>query len=652
MPLHSKALLSTRRQFYFIIALTLVGVFLFTLFASSEGPMFIINPLRLPSNFDPYIGDSTNSSAYSLQNEDTLSKEDFKQDLQYHSQLQSNHFSSQDAWRPSDIYEIPFDHLIHDTPLHRPKIMPPNTYRNKAEYLRQPIVADYAPNSEKIFLMMKEGATVLWHRLPIHLITTFSKVPYFSIYADTPASIGGYEVIDILQNVTQASFETDDFELYRKLAKLRRFSAGIDPSELNLKGGWALDKYKNIPMLVHALEVAPASVEWFVFMDGDTYFFLDNLMDWLSTLDSSDPLYLGSTASFGSMQFAHGGSGVAISRAALEKSIGQHPEWVEELEADARRICCGDVLVSTLLEKINVSVSRGYDYPHVGWKFQGQPQWNLGANSETWCQKVVSFHHLSPYDVETLWEYERLLGPERRQHITYGDIYRDFVAPHIDQWMDEWNNMASQWRFTEEEDIKKQKERDAKEKERKEKEASRTEDVRKAKETGDHKSQTQDTKKKTQHKPKETGHRSGDKKEEYKHERRNNDRPWKSAKLCQAACQEDKNCLSWRYLPFQKYCGLDTRLKLGRPAIPDIDISYFEHDKNINHTGVVSGFVIDRIRKMRREKKCDLLYKDFEQKNDEEYLQKIHKGQVVDRYEGWYRRMQDQETEQLKEEYS
>lgn len=49
MPLHSKALLSTRRQFYFIIALTLVGVFLFTLFASSEGPMFIINPLRLPS---------------------------------------------------------------------------------------------------------------------------------------------------------------------------------------------------------------------------------------------------------------------------------------------------------------------------------------------------------------------------------------------------------------------------------------------------------------------------------------------------------------------------------------------------------------------------------------------------------------------------
>lgn len=611
MPQPFTIFLSTKRQFSLLIALAVLGIIFFCFYPSE-------NALATSSNLQHHKTHRIGAP---------LSNNDFEHHLQYHQLKQANRFPSQDAWRPADVYQTPIEQLIHDSPLHRPHILPIGKYRSKAEYLRQPIIADYAKHSEKVFLMMKEGATVLWQRIPTHLFTTFTKVPYFSIYADAPASIGGYEVIDILANLSRKTLQFQDFKLYKTLTKMRSFNVGIDPSELNLQGGWDLDKYKNIPMLAHALKVAPTSVEWFVFMDGDTYLFMDNLMNYLQSLDSSEPLYLGSLAFFNNKPFAHGGSGVAISRAALEKSLGLHPEWVEELEVITSNTCCGDYMVANMLERANISLSDGPRKNNVGKMFQGQPQWNLAAGPGSWCQKVVSFHHLSSYEVETLWEYERLLGPEKRSHITYGDIYRDFVAPHIEEYMEEWNSMASTYVYSEANDLEDARKK-AEEEEEKKKEQEENKDI--------------DEKEENKNDEKEEKTETDDEE--------NKDRPWMSVELCKKTCESSDTCLSWRYLPDEKYCGLGDDVRLGRPTIKGLYLQYFEDDKDLKHRNTTSGYMIDRIRKMRRRMKCDPIYSDSEQRDDAKYLKKIKDGKTIDRFEGWYRRMQAVEMQEINDQ--
>ncbi|KAF5102054.1 hypothetical protein D0Z00_000514 [Geotrichum galactomycetum] len=484
-----------------------------------------------------------------------LSAESFSDSkLTYHSGLDAFRYISNDAWRPADAYD---DSSVSDR---RPDVGKLGNYKNKAEYFKQPLVADYANNTENVFLMIKTGATVLWERLPLHLVTTLTRVPNFAIYADIAATVSGHEVIDILQNVTEKTMNHDQFSMYRRLRHLRDTHGAVSPSETTLTDGWNLDKFKNLPMLLDAYRRSPDS-DWFIFMDADTYFMMDNLMDYLNTLDPNDSLYLGSSAMLGDTIFAHGGSGVVLSRRAMELTVGEHPEWVTESEEHALSVCCGDYMVAYMMLKADIKVATGYDYPHVGWKFQGNTQSSLRLHPEVWCQKVVSFHRLEPSDIETLWEYERFLGPERRRDIRYGDIYRDFVAPYIQEEMFGWDSNPQGQSYT--------KERDEEDKKAHPDEELKT------------------------------------------------PRPWESVKACKQACNDKKNCLMWRYLPQEESCEIEDVVRLGRPYFP-----WIKYGDSLDRTDVTSGYMINRIRELRaNEFECDVLYGANEEKlkNDEYY---------------------------------
>lgn len=414
---------------------------------------------------------------------------DPKGKLYFHPGTLGYSYVTNDAWRPNAAYKATYNAIQAslDKTL-RPKRPPLSKFPNVGEYLKQTVVNDYANNTDKMFLMIKTGATVLWNRLPIHVATTLTRIPNFAMYADIGTSVAGYEVIDVLANITEKTKSNRQFKLYRDLIDMRDRHAIADPGTTKLSGGWELDKFKNLPMLLHAYKVAPPETEWFVFMDCDTYMMMDNLMDYLVHLNSSEPLYIGETQYLSGTPFAHGGSGVVLSRAAMDLTFGEHPEWVEESEEHALNVCCGDYMVAWLMKKIGVNIlsksddsndkwrqgesfeeywlrnrqrredeenpdPRAFHYNRVGHKFQKFAQWDLAATREEWCNKIVSFHHLSAMDIEILWEYEQLLTPERREHITYSDIYRDFVAPYIDTWMNDWNNMARQKEFSEAKDL-------------------------------------------------------------------------------------------------------------------------------------------------------------------------------------------------------
>lgn len=532
-----------------------------------------------------------------------------------HNDKDSHRFGSSDSWRPKNVYDA-----TPDTALLRPHMPKLKSYHSKAQYLQQPIVADYPENAGDVFLMMKEGATVLWDRIPVHLITTFTRVPHFSIYADYPSSVGGYEIVDILANVTQSTKEHPNFRLYRKLMQVRKSRAVVDPKNTDLNGGWVLDKYKNIPMLAHALKTAPPTVKWFVFMDGDTFFFMDNLLSHLSAYNHNEPLYLGSGAMLNGNIFAHGGSGVVLSRTALEQSLGQHPEWEHELEGQTQRECCGDYMVAQIMNRINVSLELGSHYPSTGKSFQGQPYWSLEAGEGTWCQKIVSFHHLSPLEIEVLWEFERLLGPEKKKDITYADMYLNFVLPYIKERMEEWDNLATMWTFSEKDDKKKI------EKERQEKK----------KITENHKDQQDEA---------TSSEKDDTQKELEQSEPDWSDKPWHSEKNCRDHCTKIEGCMSWRYIPRERYCGLAPHVKLGQPVITRIKFPTIKDEMKWDMTGIVSGFMINRIRSMRSQKSCDILY-GTNKEEEKTYLEDIDKGYVKDRFEGWFLRQDSEEEEE------
>lgn len=564
----------------------------------------------------PFLGNDISPKQNHLQ------WKDFETKNQHHfyEGRDANRLVSNEVWR--DPASFPDDFYLTDNL--RPQLPDLSYYENKAQYMRQPIVKDYAVNSDKLFLMMKTGATVMWNRIPIHMLTTFTRVPYFSIYSDMPASVAGYEVIDILANTTERTKNTGAYRHYTTLQNFFHEKANADPAEgVDGHDGWSLDRHKNVPMLAHGYRTAPKDVEWFFFMDGDTFMFMDNLMDYLNTLNSSEPLYLGcSHFLYGNERFAHGGSGVVLSRAALDITLGEHPDWEWEMEEETSRVCCGDYMVAKMMERVNITVSNGKMH-NIGRKFNDEHHWSLYASPETWCDKVLGFHHVRPYEVELLWEYERSLTPEARKNITYADIYRDFTSPFVGEWLEEWDNMACEVEYC------KQWDEEEAEKERSKNEES---DKEENKEESDEKKEKRD-----------------DEKEE------ENTKPWHSAKLCQQECENMPKCLNWRYLPNSNYCGLGKAVRLGRAANLG-PLAYDELQANWDHEHATSGYMIERIRAMRANKQCDVLY-DTTLTHDNEYIRKIHDGEIEDRYEGWGLRLKNankltEEEKKLEQELS
>lgn len=360
----------------------------------------------------------------------------------FHAGEDANRHMGHDVWRPKGY--VP-SYPLGD--VHRAPAIDPLQVGSPGEFMQQKLVADFAEGSDRLFLMLKTGATTFWKRMPIHAYTTLTRVPHFAIYSDHPDSIAGYEVIDILANTSQEYMDGEDFRLYRQQQKLRDLHNQVDFGTMKLDGGWALDKYKNIPMLQHAWDTDPTR-DWYVFIDDDTYVFFDTMMAWLKELDHTEPLYMGSPTSVKGVTFAHGGSGVVLSQGAM-KAMFEDAEIADgfdslqhEYEEHTASVCCGDYMVAkVLLDKaeVKLSMTSASKYPYIARKIQGEPLTTLKFFQDNWCQPITTFHHLSNRDIELLWQYERSKGPEFRKHITYQDLYHDFLKPYItDEIREDW----------------------------------------------------------------------------------------------------------------------------------------------------------------------------------------------------------------------
>ena len=289
------------------------------------------------------------------------------------------------------------------------------------------------------------GATEIPDKLPAHLETTTRCYPKYAIYSDFGEYYQGQLVIDILESVDQTIRESHpDFEIYRRLKESGRsalqdgtFEGGN--SEVKTTGnvenpGWKLDKWKFLPMLSRTLEDFP-NMKWYVFAEGkslrkigatchqsvadmsyivDTYIVWTSMLQFLSTLDSTESVYTGMYMWVGRDLFPYGGAGFVVSRPALQAAVAHYHDHKEELENFVDNHFNGDAAIGKAMGDAGVRFFNAWpvmqaDYP--GWltfDVDAAKNWPMvDAIARFWCRPVVTFHHVSQDAVRALWLVER-----------------------------------------------------------------------------------------------------------------------------------------------------------------------------------------------------------------------------------------------------
>ncbi|KAK4574132.1 hypothetical protein LTR86_001893 [Recurvomyces mirabilis] len=303
------------------------------------------------------------------------------------------------------------------------------------------------PGADNILVLLKTGATEVYQKLPTHFVTTFACVPHFMIFSDLEQTFANYPIHDAIADISPSFRDHhDDFELYRKLQTYQQ--EGQDMSKLKGDNGWNLDKWKFLPMLHKAFESAGPEIEWFLMMEADTSVSWTNLLQWLKHLDPKKPYYMGAQNVIGGTTFAHGGSGVVVSRKTADlmrehrQSIGKqaYDEKWEELTAES---CCGDEIIARALMEVDVPLTPAW--PMI----QGETVATLDWTENHWCTPSVTWHHVSPLEVDTMWQFQSSWVDAKgwKTPYLYRDVFEHFVSRHVSVNRTSWNNLSSDRKF-------------------------------------------------------------------------------------------------------------------------------------------------------------------------------------------------------------
>ncbi|KAF3903707.1 hypothetical protein AA313_de0209068 [Arthrobotrys entomopaga] len=269
-----------------------------------------------------------------------------------------------------------------------------------------------------IVLVIKTGATVIHARVPIQMITFIPNFKDIIIFSDLKTKIGNFEVADALARVSPDE-AGHSLKYWKKLQDLQSENTGLADSEGkmgDLKEGWALDKFKNIPILIDTYQKYPDS-SYYLFIDGDTSLISSNWFPYLLALSKKhdpykSPIYWGSMALLNNMPFGHGGSGYIINQAAMRALIPENKLFDESFLLDLERnytklassSCCGDlVLGRAMTDRAGVTVQHKWPY------YQGETWWSIPYHESNFCSEMGTMHHVLPEDMQEIWDFEQAM---------------------------------------------------------------------------------------------------------------------------------------------------------------------------------------------------------------------------------------------------
>jgi hypothetical protein len=322
----------------------------------------------------------------------------------------------------------------------------PLHYTNPGQQQAQPTTdrrCSAVPDPPNVAVAIKTGANLIYDKLPMQLLARLQCADDPLIFSDLAQTLGPHQVYDALADVAPDIKNGPDFDYYRQIQEYQNSGQDLRALRDARPPAWKLDRYKFIHMLKKTWEIRPGH-DWYIFLEGDTYLLWTNVMMWLQQLDPNTPQYLGQQSYFKSEPFAHGGSGIVISQAAMSQVLDNDPDIASRYDELAQKETYGDfVLMKALQEK-------GIDLTPYKPMLQGERpnavRFGPGRHSgeRSWCQPLLSLHHVTPSDVDALWQYEQQ-RQDPTQPISYADMYQHFVAPSLPRDSDDredWHNFS------------------------------------------------------------------------------------------------------------------------------------------------------------------------------------------------------------------
>ena len=258
---------------------------------------------------------------------------------------------------------------------------------------------DDFPDTSDILLVMKTGATEAYDKLPIHFLTTLRCANDSILFSDMEMDMAEHHLIDSLDEVKEDVKENNnDFDLYRTLQTYHKLRE--DPRPLkDGPNGWNLDKYKFLHILLKTYRYRP-NAPWYVFIEADTALIWDNLRSYLDRFDSQKATYFGSPT-YLDIEFAHGGTGYIISQKAMQMAVGNHPDIAIKYDKTVHDICCGDAMIGRVLLDEDIKLTKAWPL------MNGEKPITLPFSPKTWCQPVITMHHLTAQEVSQVWTFQQ-----------------------------------------------------------------------------------------------------------------------------------------------------------------------------------------------------------------------------------------------------
>ncbi|KAH7364073.1 hypothetical protein BKA65DRAFT_419260 [Rhexocercosporidium sp. MPI-PUGE-AT-0058] len=303
----------------------------------------------------------------------------------------------------------------------------------------------YSPGAN-IVVSVKTGASEAAERIPIQMQTSLRGVQNIVIFSDLDQDVGEYHLYDSLDTIIPSVMENNpDFVFYDKQRKL--WNATHDISSLkderhpdkNELAAWTLDKYKNVHILEKTWALMPG-YDWYVFIDADTYLLWDSIVAWLSTMSPKKKSYFGSEVNTAGVKFAHGGTGIIISKATMYKFAVKDAGMAANWDPIIRNKCCGDLVLAMALRESGTLLQDAWP------AMSGEAPWTLPfgpGTPEYWCRPVLTLHHLSPDGMAEFKRYEDQRA-NKWTPLTHEEVFNTFIMNSLVPERENWDNLASE----------------------------------------------------------------------------------------------------------------------------------------------------------------------------------------------------------------
>ncbi|KAI9335704.1 hypothetical protein BDR26DRAFT_822383 [Obelidium mucronatum] len=294
--------------------------------------------------------------------------------------------------------------------------------------------------AENIAFALKTGSETAASRAAIQLLTFLKHAKNVLVVAES----GGFRVGDnVLEDVYTGVYDaaeerlrtnTDDGSILRVLSKRGLVPDQVIPGQKSRTRGWTLDAHKNLPAF-QLLKKRFPDAEWYVMFDDDSFVYLDNLQEFLSTLDPDKPHYLGQANRFKGCdgvtvigqgpKFAQGGAGIVISRGAMNAMS----PILDKCILKYRTCWAGDIRVGLCMRDAGILAKDTQGFygipPNANFYFPNDP-----------CVKPFIFHHALPHQIQSLYDIQiskqaQANNTQSSPHVTMADVfhYTHFIDP-------------------------------------------------------------------------------------------------------------------------------------------------------------------------------------------------------------------------------